>query len=146
MDKACIMLKTVNRLQISVVAANQLREGSANGATMPIDNQLKHVLVHLHHHRCHLFCGYEEEDGEDSHLKLRAHTDEGAPYWLHQPLPAELKIQDMVVFIGLEDKQAGNPLITFWNPYFGYAIVGTKIQTFKTISVCSFHDRDRFLA
>lgn len=77
-------------LQISVVAAEQLGEGSADGSSMPIDNQLQHILVHFDHHRCHLLGRHEEDDGEKSNLKLRTHTDEGAAKGLHQALPAEL--------------------------------------------------------
>lgn len=70
---------------------------------MTIDNQLQHILVHFDHHRCHLLSRHEEDDGEKSNLKLWTHTDEGAADGLHQALPAELQVQDVVVFIGLQN-------------------------------------------
>lgn len=88
-------------LQIPVVAAEQFGEGRADGSPVPINHQLQHVLVHFHHHRRHLLSRHEEDDGEESHLKLWTDTDEGATDRLHQAFPAELQIQDVVVFIGL---------------------------------------------
>lgn len=77
-------------LQIPVIAAEQFGEGCANKSAMSIDDQLQHILVHFHHHRCHLLIGHEEDDGEDGNLKLWTDTNEGAPDWLHQAFPAEL--------------------------------------------------------
>lgn len=89
------------RLQIPVVAAEQFREGSADGSAVPIDNQLQHVLIHLHQHGRHLLIGYEEDDGEDGDLKLWTDANEGASDWLYQAFPTELQVQDVVVFIRL---------------------------------------------
>lgn len=69
---------------------------------MSIYHQLQHVLVHFHHHRRHLLIGHEEDDGEGSNLKLWTDTYEGAPDWLHQAFPAELQVQDVVIFIWLK--------------------------------------------
>lgn len=88
-------------LQISVVAAEQFGEGRADGSAMPIDNQLQHVLIHFHHHRCHLVIRHEEDDGEESNLELRTNSDEGATNRFHQTFPTELQVQDMVIFIRL---------------------------------------------
>lgn len=77
-------------LQIPVVAAEQFGEGGADGAPVPVDHQLQHVLVYFDHHGCHLLSRREEDDGEKSHLKLWTHADEGAADGLHQALPAEL--------------------------------------------------------
>lgn len=88
-------------LQIPVVAADQLGEGRADGLAVPIDDQLQQVLVHLHHHRRHLLRRHEEDDGEESHLELWTDADEGAADGLHQAFPAELQVQDVVVFIRL---------------------------------------------
>lgn len=88
-------------LQIPVVAAEQFGVGCADGSAVPIDNQLQHVLVHLHHHRRHLVSLHEEDDGEESHLKLWTDANKGAADWLHQAFPAELQVQDVVIFIWL---------------------------------------------
>lgn len=88
-------------LQIPVVAAEQFREGCADGSAVPIDNQLQHILIHFHHHRRHLLSRHEENDGEEGNLKLWTDTNEGPTDRLHQAFPAELQVQDMVVFIGL---------------------------------------------
>ncbi|KAG7220919.1 hypothetical protein INR49_017769 [Caranx melampygus] len=50
---------------------------------------------------CHLGIGHEEDDGEESDLELRTDTDEGATDRFDQTLPAELQVQDVVVFIRL---------------------------------------------
>lgn len=89
------------RLQIPVVAAEQLWEGCADGSAVPIDNQLQHVLIHLHHHGRHLLIGHEEDDGEDGDLKLWTDANEGAAHRLYQAFPAELQVQDVVIFIRL---------------------------------------------
>lgn len=88
-------------LQIPVVAAEQFRERCANGSPVPIHNQLQHVLVYFHHHRRHLLSRHEEDDGEESDLEFWTNADEGAANRFHQALPAELQVQDMVVFIRL---------------------------------------------
>lgn len=88
-------------LQIPVVAAEQFREGCADGSAMSIHHQLQHVLVHFHHHRCRLGVRHEEDDSEESDLKLRTDADEGAADRFDQTLPAELQVQDVVVFIRL---------------------------------------------
>lgn len=88
-------------LQIPVVAAEQFRVGRADGAAVSIHHQLQHVLIHFHHHRRHLGIRHEEDDGEESELKLRTDTDEGAADRFDQTLPAELQVQDVVVFIRL---------------------------------------------
>lgn len=88
-------------LQIPVVAAEQFGVGCANKSAVSINDQLQHILVHLHHHRRHLLIGHEEDDGEDGNLKLWTDTYEGAPDWLYQAFPTELQVQDMVVFIRL---------------------------------------------
>lgn len=72
---------------------------------MPIDDQLQHVLVHLHHHRRHFLNGREEDDGVKCDLELRADADEGAADRLHQTFPAELQVQDVVVLVRLEKPQ-----------------------------------------
>lgn len=69
---------------------------------MPIDHQLQHVLVHLHHHRRHLLGRHEEDDGEQSDLKLGADADEGAANWLYQTFPTELQVKDVVILIRLK--------------------------------------------
>lgn len=92
------------KLQISVVATEQFGVRRANGAAMPVDHKLQHVLVHFRHHWCHLLSWHEEDDGEQSNLKLWADADEGAADWLYQTLPAELQVQDMVILIRLLKK------------------------------------------
>lgn len=79
-------------LQISVVAAEQFWEGCSNESAVTIDDQLQHILIHLHHHRRHLIIGHEEDDGEDGDLKLWTDTNEGAPDRLHQAFPTELQV------------------------------------------------------
>ncbi len=88
-------------LQIPVVAAEQFGEGRADGSPVPVDNQLQHVLIHFDHHRRHLLSRHEEDDGEESNLKLWTDANEGATNRLHQALPTELQVQDMVIFIRL---------------------------------------------
>lgn len=88
-------------LQIPVVAAEQFRVGRADGSPVPIDDQLQHIFIHFHHHRRHLLVRHEEDDGEESYLKLWTDANEGAANRLHQAFPAELQVQDVVVFIGL---------------------------------------------
>lgn len=88
-------------LQIPVVAAEQFGVGRADGSPVPIDNQLQHVLVHFHHHSRHLLSRHEEDDGEESYLKLWTDANEGATNRLHQAFPTELQVQDMVIFIRL---------------------------------------------
>lgn len=77
-------------LQIPVVAADQLGKGSADGLPVPIDDQLQQVLIHLHHHRCHLLSRHEEDYGEESDLELRTDSNKGSTHRFHQALPAEL--------------------------------------------------------
>lgn len=92
-------------LQIPVIAAEQFGEWCANTSAVSIDDQLQHILVHFHRHRCHLLIGHEEDDGEDGNLKLWTDANEGAPDWLHQAFPTELQVQDMVIFIWLKLKK-----------------------------------------
>lgn len=101
MTAESLQIITTSTLQIPVVAAEQFGVGGADGSPMTVDNQLQHVLIHFHHHGRHLLGRHEEDDGEESYLKLWTDTDEGATNWLHQALPAELQVQDMVVFIRL---------------------------------------------
>lgn len=93
------------KLRVPVVAADQFGVGRADGSPVPIDDHLQHVLVHLHHHRCHLFSRHEEDDGEESKFKLWTDTNEGATDRLHQAFPAELQVQDVVVLIRLSKEQ-----------------------------------------
>lgn len=82
---------------------------------MSVDDQLQHVLVHFHHHRRHLLRGHEEDDGEERHLELWADANEGAADGLDQTFPAELQVQDVVVFIGLENSSEEGSLKGMWN-------------------------------
>lgn len=68
---------------------------------MSDDHQLNLTLVNVDQHRGTPFRAPEEDDGEDCHLKLRAGPDEGAANGLHQTMPAELEVQNVVVLIGL---------------------------------------------
>lgn len=87
--------------QMSAVAAEQFGVRRPERAAVSDDHQLHLTLVDVDQH-----CGapvgvQEEDDGEDRHLKLGAGPDEGAADGLHQTVPAELEVQDVVVLIGL---------------------------------------------
>lgn len=71
------------------------------GASMSDDYQLHLTLVDVDQHCGAPLCVHEEDDGEDRHLKLRAGPDEGAPNGLHQTVPAELEVQNVVILIRL---------------------------------------------
>lgn len=86
---------------MSAVAAEQLGIRGAEGASVSDDHQLHLTLVDVDQHRGAPLCVHEEDDGEECHLKLGAGPDEGAADGLHQTVPAELEVQNMVVLIGL---------------------------------------------
>lgn len=91
---------------MSVVAAEQFGIRRPEGASVPDDHQLHLTLVDVHHHRGAPLRVHEEDDGEDGHLKLGAGPDEGAADRLHQTVPAELEVQDVVVLVRLwEERQ-----------------------------------------
>ena len=71
---------------------------------MSINYNPQNGLGDFYHCRCHFLSGREENDGEESHLKLGTDPDEGAANGLYKPLPAELQVEDVVIFIGLQDK------------------------------------------
>lgn len=85
---------------MSAVAAEQFWVRRPEGASMSDDHQLQPTLVDVDQHRGAPLCVDEEDDGEDRHLKLRASPDEGAANGLHQTVPAELEVQNVVVLIG----------------------------------------------
>lgn len=91
--------------KMPAVAAEQFRVRCPQGASMPDDHQLHLTLVDVDQD-----CGapvrvHEEDDGEERHLKLRAGPDEGTTDGLHQTVPAELEVQNVVVLIGLWTKK-----------------------------------------
>ena len=55
-----------------------------------------------------LLIGREEDQGVEGHFELRTDPDEGAAHRLHQVLPAELQVQDMVVLIWLSTQHTEN--------------------------------------
>lgn len=89
---------------VSAVAAEQFGVRRPERAPLPDDHQLHLTLIDVHQHRGAPLCVHEEEDGEQGHLKLRAGPDEGAADGLHQTVPAELQVQNVVVLIGLQEE------------------------------------------
>ena len=55
----------------------------------------------VNHATAHLLSRREEENGEEGDLELWADPDEGASHRLDQALPAELKVQKVVILIWL---------------------------------------------
>lgn len=68
---------------------------------MSDDHQLHLTLVDVDQHSGASFCVHKEDDGEDCHLKLGAGPNEGTANRLHQTVPTELEVQDMVILIRL---------------------------------------------
>lgn len=120
-------------LQILVVAAEQFGERRADGSPVPIDNQLQHVLVHFHHHGRLLLSRHEEDDGEESHLKLGTHTKEAAAKRLHQTLPAELQVQDVVILVRLEINEERKSIFIFLLSAFSFFTIHMRTQCFLTV-------------
>lgn len=83
------------------VTAEKFRVRCAEGASLSDDHQLHLTLVNVDQHSGASFCIHQENDGEDCHLKLRAGPNEGAANRLHQTVPTELEVQDMVILIRL---------------------------------------------
>lgn len=84
---------------VSAVAAQQSGVRCPKGASVSDDHQLHLTLVDVDQH-CGASLGvYEEDDGEEGHLELRAGADEGAADGLHHTVPTELEVQNMVVLI-----------------------------------------------
>lgn len=77
---------------MSAVAAEQFGVRRPEGASVSDDHQLHLTLVDVDQHRGAPLRVYEEDDGEDCHLKLRAGPDEGTADGLHQTVPAELEV------------------------------------------------------
>ena len=69
---------------------------------MSDDHQFHLALVDVDQHIGASLRVHEKDDGEDGHLKLGAGPDEGAADRLHQTVPAELEVQDVVVLIRLQ--------------------------------------------
>lgn len=88
-------------LYVSVVAAQQFGISGPNRAAVSMHHHLQLVLIQIDHGCGGLLSGREEQDGKDGHFKLRTHTNKGAGHWFDQTMPAELHIQDMVIFIRL---------------------------------------------
>lgn len=86
---------------MSAVAAQQFGVCRPEGASVSDDHQLHLTLVNVDQHCGAPLCVHEEDDGEQRHLKLRTGPDEGAADRLHQTVPAELEVQDVVIMIGL---------------------------------------------
>lgn len=83
------------------VAAKKFGVRCPEGAAMSDDHQLHLTLVDVDQHSGAPLCVHEEDDGEERHLKLRAGPNEGAANRLHQTMPAELEVQNMVILIRL---------------------------------------------
>lgn len=64
---------------------------------MAAHHNLQQVFIHLHYCLGEAIIIHEEDDGEERELKLRADADEGAAQRLHQTLPAELQVHNMVI-------------------------------------------------
>lgn len=86
---------------MSAVATEQFGVRRPEGAPVSDDHQLHLALVDVDQHCGAPLCVHEEDDGEESHLKFRAGPDERAANRLHQTVPAELEVQDVVVLIRL---------------------------------------------
>lgn len=86
---------------MSAVAAKQLGVRCPEEASMSDDHELHLTLVDVDHHSGAPLCAHEEDECEDRHLKLGAGPNEGAANGLHQIVPAELEVQNVVVLIGL---------------------------------------------
>lgn len=86
---------------MSAVAAQQFGVRRPEGASVSDDHQLHLTLVDVDQHCGAPLCAHEEDNAEDCHLKLRASPNEGATNRLHQTVPAELEVQDVVVLIRL---------------------------------------------
>ena len=93
---------------IPVIAAKHLGVGCPNRESVPTHDHLQQVFIHLHHHLGDLLIGREEDQGVEGHFELRTDPDEGAAHRLHQVLPAELQVQDMVVLIWLSTQHTEN--------------------------------------
>lgn len=68
---------------------------------MSDDHELHLTLVDVDHHSGGPLCAHEEDDCEERHLKLGAGPNEGTANGLHQIVPAELEVQNVVVLIRL---------------------------------------------
>lgn len=86
---------------MSTVAAEKFRVRCTKGAPMPDHHQFHLTLVNVDQHSGASLCVHEEDDGEDSHLKLRAGSNESAANGLHQTMPAKLEVEDVVILIRL---------------------------------------------
>lgn len=86
---------------MSAVAAEKFGVRCPEWASMPDDHQLHLTLVNVDQHSGAPLCVHEEDNGEDRHLKLRAGPDEGAANRLYQTMPAELKVENVVILIRL---------------------------------------------
>lgn len=93
----------VQNLHVSAVAAQQFWIGGPNRATVSMHHHLQLILVQINHSCGCLLSGWEEQDGKDGHLKLRAHANKSTGHWLDQTMPAELHIQDMIILIRLHE-------------------------------------------
>lgn len=92
-------------LYVSVVAAQQFGISGPDRAAVSMHHHLQLVLIQIDHGCGGLLSGREEQDGKDGHFKLRTHTNKGAGHWFDQTMPAELHIQDMVIFIRLHGRK-----------------------------------------
>ncbi len=92
---------------MSAVAAEQFGVRRPEGASLPDDHQLHLTLVDVDQHRGAPLRVHEEDDGEERHLELGAGPDEGAADGLHQAVPAELEVENVVVLIGLRTETRG---------------------------------------
>lgn len=86
---------------MSVVAAKQFGVGCPNGAPVPDHHHLQLTFVNVDHYCGAPMCVDEEDDGVQGHLKLRTGPHEGTAHRLHQTVPAELEVQDVVVLVRL---------------------------------------------
>lgn len=91
-------------LTLRTPGAQEVGVGGPDVAAVPGHHQLHLVLVHVHHSSGCLLVGGQEENGEGGYFELGADSDEGASHWLDQAIPAELDVQDVVVFVWLERK------------------------------------------
>lgn len=86
---------------MSAVTAEKLWVRCPQGSPMSNHHQLHLTLVNVDEHSSAPLCVDEEDDGEDGHLKLRAGPDESTANRLHQTMPAELEVEDVVILIRL---------------------------------------------
>lgn len=99
---------------MSAVAAEQFGVRRPEGAPLSDDHHLYLTLVDVDHHVGASLRVHEKDDGEDGHLKLGAGPDEGAADRLHQAVPAELEVQDVVVLVRLQVEAGESELEEMW--------------------------------